>query len=130
MSPLSSAHRGERRTTDVAGGGVALRRILGHGAAHDVVELRRYIGRDLAHGRRWRMHMSPQLCQLGVALVRSRARKSLEQDATERINVGARAHNVAFDLLRRHVVDGSHPWPVFVRPLMDVACFVSPKSVR
>lgn len=51
--------------------------------------------------------MRVQRGHLRVPFVRDLAREALEQDARERVDVGAGIDGPAFDLLRRDVVNGS-----------------------
>ena len=101
--------RGERRTAELACGGVAFRGVLRHRALNDVVERRGYVRVDLEHRRRWRVHMSPERRQVVLPLVRGTAGQSLEQDASKRVHVRLRRHGHPLDLLRRRVVHRAHP---------------------
>ena len=89
-------------------------------------------GADLAHRRRLRVYMWAH----SVASSFSRRYggwpvERLEQHAAERVDVGARGDGRSLDLLRRRVVDRAHPRARrCVSPLIELACFVRPKSVR
>ncbi len=99
--------RGPRGARQVAGGGVALAGLLGHGGADDGVE-RGGDGRvERARGGRRVAQVGVHLRQLGVARERDAAGERVEEDAAERVDVGARVGLLAADLLRRGEVGGA-----------------------
>ena len=101
--------RSLRGVRELARRRVALRRILRHRPLDDRVESRRQARHGLGERRRVRIHVRPQRRELVLAPVRGPAGEGLEQDAAERVDVGARSDRHSLDLLRCRVVDRAHP---------------------
>ena len=98
----------QRGAGQVSGGGVAVVRALGQrGGDHDVQRLRR-LGHERGDRRRRRLEMREQLGRERVARVRDAAGEGLEEDAAERVDVGAGVDRLLVDLLGRGVVEGAH----------------------
>ena len=99
----------ERRPAELAGALEAVLRALGHRPTHDLVEGRRQVRRGLGEPRRG-------LGQVGLKRGRLVARgegrpagEGVEEDAPERVDVGAGVDRAAADLLGGEVGEGAGP---------------------
>jgi hypothetical protein len=100
-----AARRRQRRAPEVARRRIALARLLGQRARHDPVER----ARD-ARGRRLRerlVQMREQRRRHGAARIGRLAGQHRVQDASQRVDVGARVGPRAAQLLGRAVVDAA-----------------------
>ncbi len=98
---------GEGRPAEVAGGEVALVRILGERLGEHLVERRRKVGAACRDARRLIVDVSPQRRHVAVAPERRLAGQGFVEEAPERVHVGAGVGPTVRDLLGRDVVDGA-----------------------
>ena len=91
--------RRPRGAREVAGRGVALGRLLRHRGADHGVERGGHRRVERARGGRRIAEVRVHLRQLGVARERDAAGQRMEEDAAERVDVGARVGLLAADLL-------------------------------
>ena len=96
---------------EVAARVVAVLRRLGHGPEHHVVDRSRQLGTDGGDRGRKLDQVGPQHRSVIVAAERQPPGEALVQHAPQRIDVGARAHRGALDLLGRDVVDRAEEVP-------------------
>ena len=103
---LGGGHGG---AAEVAGGLVAVLGALGHRPGDDVVELRRDVRHQLAGARRLLLRVGPELRDGLVAREGHLTGQEVEEDAAERVDVGAGVDGLALELLGRDVVGGADP---------------------
>ena len=97
--------RAPRGIDELAAGRVPLVRRLRQRGREDGVERLRELGPHLGEARRRLVQVGEDDRQLALALERPRAGEALEEDAAERVDVGAAVDRAALDLLGRDVVD-------------------------
>ena len=97
--------RSSRRPRKLAAGGVTLVGLLRERLAKHRVECVRELGAHLAHARGRLVQVCEHDRQLALAREWTLPRQALEEDAAERVDIGAAVDRPARDLLRRNVVD-------------------------
>ena len=95
----------ERAAAEVARRRVAVARVLGHRAAHDLAEQLGGVGQHREHARRRRVEVGEHRRRGGLARVRDLAGERLVEHAAERVDVGARVDRAFLELLGRGVVE-------------------------
>ncbi|MGC4083287.1 MAG: hypothetical protein QM736_14560 [Vicinamibacterales bacterium] len=96
------------RADQLLGGLHALRGLLCEQALDERFDLRRNVGRQRRHRRRWNMNVRRQHVARTFADERRTTRAELEQDAAERVHIRARIDSHTAALLGRHVRRRSH----------------------
>ena len=104
--------RGEGGTAELPGGREAVLGALGHRPAHHLVEGRRQAGDDLARNGRPGLEVRLERRLLVAGGERRAAGQGVEEDAPERVDVGAGVKGLAADLLGGEVGEGAGPAPV------------------
>ena len=125
-----SRGRGQRGAAEVAGGLVAVVRLLGQRTGEDGLERLGQVGVALQHGRGRAAVVRVELGEVVVEVERDAAGQRGEQDAAERVDVGAGVDALAARLLGRDVVDRAHERARAGGPEVAWTWRESPKSVR